>query len=229
VTLLELVVAVSILALISPLLYGTFSRTLKSRDYATSRAAAFSTARAAMDWLERDIEGSFVVGSYPAAVKYFFSTGLAEEPAEQETPYLLDVTAASALGTSPLELAEVVDTPGPGRPDQAHVIYRLESQDEDGGYDDSLMSLVRYDFRPAFGDDLEDASRAVIARNVESVRLRFYDGSTWFDRWNSEAVGIQHDRAPLLVEVRMTIHADEGEPLEFVSAVALPMGGRSES
>jgi prepilin-type N-terminal cleavage/methylation domain-containing protein len=232
-TLLELLVAVSILALLSPLLYGTFSRTLASRNYATARAAAFSTARAAMDWLERDLAGSFVVGSYPAAVKYFFSTGAADEPAGNEEPYLLDVTAASALGTSLLVRPEAIAVPGPSRPDQAHVIYRLEEQEDDEVTGDdggtiAAASLVRYDFRPAFGGELEDASRAVIARNVESIQLRFYDGTTWFESWDSEAIGIQHDRAPLLVEVRMTIVAAEGDPLEFVSAVTLPMGGRRD-
>jgi hypothetical protein len=177
-----------------------------------------------MDWLERDLQGSFVVGSFPAAVRYFYSSGKADRAAEELDPPLLDVTTASALGTSLLVAATGLPANAPDQPDQAHVIYRLESE-EDADELEPGLALVRYDFRPALGDDLEEASRAVVARRVRSVTLHFFDGATWFESWDSKAAGIQHDRAPLLVEIRVSVLPTEGAPLEFVSAVMLPLGG----
>jgi prepilin-type N-terminal cleavage/methylation domain-containing protein len=228
VTLLELLVAVAILATLSGVLYGTFSRALAARAYAVASGDRFTRARAAIDWLEGDLAGSFSAGLYPSGAKRFLSAGRADEPTLGATA-LLDVTTSSARGTVSLvgpdiEIGEELPRPSG---DQIRVLYHLEPAPEQGqragmrGYD-----LVRYEHRPPADSELEEATRAVIAYGIASIEMRFSDGTTWFEQWDSAgAGGAQRGAAPALVELRVRL-ADAEDPLELVSAVRVVLGGR---
>jgi len=238
-TLLELVVAVGILGIVGGLLYGTFSRTITSREYAVASARAFAAGRAAIDWLERDLKGAFSTGSYPRGPGVFFSIGKADDVTLDERRPLLELTTVSALGTAPPVSAALVPDHAEHLPDEARVLYRLEDDDPDSETADSsptdaraatqrTFALVRYDLRPALTgtDALEHASRAVIARGIDAVTLRFFDGFTWHESWDSRGGGGQRDSAPVVVEARLEIrHAAAIEPVSLVSAVRLPLGG----
>jgi prepilin-type N-terminal cleavage/methylation domain-containing protein len=225
VTLLELIVAVSILATVAALLWGTFSRTWATRQYAESRADTYAVARAAMSWIARDIAACGATRTYPDGKILFVSSGLGREESTDVGTPLLDFTTTSALGTAPLEFAPAADVPmpGPQRGEQARVLYRLER--EKTAARDSPMSLVRYEWRPAADAERDEASRAVIVRTVHSIRLRFSnDGKDWRESWDTRASGLNH--APSVVETRLTLIDSENERVEFLSATSLPMGGR---
>ena len=157
VTLLEMLVAIGIFAIIASLLYGTFSRTAAARRYAQERAAVFSVARSAVTWLERDMQAAFSAGAYPEGPPHFVSAGRVERETLEDEPALLDLTTATSLGTTPLEVASFVVEGRLEQSDQARVVYRLEepAQDRagfDAGGDTRIQAgfdLVRYDFRPA--------------------------------------------------------------------------------
>jgi prepilin-type N-terminal cleavage/methylation domain-containing protein len=230
VTLLELLVAVAILATVAGLLYGTFSRTFVTRALVEARARQLSTARTAVDWLERDVAGCGAVRGFPDGDVLFVSSGVGERPAQELDTPLLHLTTASSLGTVALE----VETPddigmGSGRGDQARVLYRLEAEeDADGRRDEERLLLVRYEWRPPRAGDREEAGRAVLARGVRSLRLRFsVDGKQWKDAWDSREGG-DGARVPAVVETSLVLHGDTGADLEVLSAKALLLGGRRE-
>ena len=75
VSLLEMLVAMAIFAIIASLLYGTFSRTAGARRYVEERAAVYSLARSSISWLERDIEAAFSAHTYPVG-EHRFNRGL---------------------------------------------------------------------------------------------------------------------------------------------------------
>lgn len=227
VTLLELIVAVSILGTVAALLWGTFSRTWSSRVYAESRAGTYAIGRAAIGWLERDIAGTGVAHGYPDGSVLFVSSGLGERETDEFETELLHITTASALGTAPLEYAPGADIPlpGPQRGDQARILYRLENDDDDiRSTASERLSLVRYEWRPPGAGEREDAARAVIVDRVLSLRLRFSDdGETWRETWDTTAAGVRH--VPRIVETRLVIADSDEEPIEFVSAVGTAVGG----
>jgi prepilin-type N-terminal cleavage/methylation domain-containing protein len=225
ITLLELLVAVAILGVIAGLLYGTFTRTLAGRDRASIALERYATARAALDWIERDLEGAFATGLFPSSTKRFFGSARADSPTEERAP-LLDFTTTSALSVPPLT--------GPALPDedrtvmhgdQIRAIYHLEKPADP---DAVGLDLVRYEYRPPLRTELKDATRAVIAHGIASVELRYFDGSTWHEEWDSTGSSSGDDRAiaPRLVEARIRVANPGGEPVELVSAVYLTMGGR---
>jgi len=221
VTLLELLVAVGVLGVIAGLLYGTFSRTMLSREYVQTRAATYAAARLAIDWLERDLMGSFAIGAYPSGLKRFISPGYAGlDTLGRDTP-LLDFIASSARGTTPLERPGFIAEGFIDRGDQARIVYRVE---RNGGDEDAAALLVRYELRPPLMTDFAPATRAVIASGIESVTLRFYDGHNWHDDWSSVESDSSQRRGPRVVELRLSLVDDAG-PATFVSAVHLPLGG----
>ncbi|MEE8312286.1 MAG: prepilin-type N-terminal cleavage/methylation domain-containing protein [Candidatus Binatia bacterium] len=220
VSLLEMLVAMAIFAIIASLLYGTFSRTAGARRYVEERAAVYSLARSSISWLERDIEAAFSAHTYPVGDRRFVSAGRVErETTDDETP-LLDVTTATSLGTTPLEAPGFIIEGRREQVDQARVVYRLEEPPDDDG-DVYGLDLVRYDFRPARLEDLEEASRAVVARHIQAVELRFFDGLTWWESWDSRRGQTNAGRAPRMVETRVTIATLDEDPVTFVSGVAL--------
>jgi prepilin-type N-terminal cleavage/methylation domain-containing protein len=226
VTLLEMLVAVSILGVIAALMYGTFSRSLATRDYVTSRARLFTTARTALDGIERDLMGSFVSGRYPFGAARFFSTGKADEDSLASDLPLLDVTAVSARGTTPLEVGSFLPESHDDRGEQARILYRLEKVDVPGTAGASELALVRYEVRPPGPIDFATASRSVVVRGVESVSLQFADGATWHEDWDSAAPGIERGALPIAIRSQLTLASDDGRPLTLVSGIVLAQGGR---
>jgi prepilin-type N-terminal cleavage/methylation domain-containing protein len=223
VTLLELLVAVSILGVMAALLYGTFSRTLATRNRASAATERYATARAAMQWLAEDLEGSFGCGLYPSGAKRFLGGHTSAEPTLGGAP-LLDVTITSARSTTPLTgpLPAIDDVEDHG--DQARVLYHLEEPPE-RDFSKTGLDLVRYEHRPPLHVELEKASRAVVARGLGSIELRYFDGASWHEEWDSAASGARHGTAPKVVEARIRLVA-EGDPIEVVSAFYVTLGGR---
>jgi prepilin-type N-terminal cleavage/methylation domain-containing protein len=226
VTLLELIVAVSILGVVAALLWGTFSRTWSSRLYAESRAETYAVARAAVAWLERDLTAGGASVIYPDGKVLFVSRGLGERESTDHEKPLLHITTASALGTAALEFSphNEVPMPGPQRGEQARVLYRLELDDDLESKRNAPMILVRYEWRPPAITEREHASRAVIVRDVVSVRFRFSnDGSEWKETWDTTTTRVAH--FPRTVETKLVLADDDGVGVEFVSATAIPIGG----
>jgi prepilin-type N-terminal cleavage/methylation domain-containing protein len=226
VTLLELLVAVAILATISGLLYGTFTRAFAAREYSVAAMERYADARSAIDWLEDDLEGSFGSGLYPSGAKRFFSPGMADTPTLGDAP-LLDVTTTSARGTTAL-VGPLLDVERPrDQGDQVRVLYHLEEPDTaDRMAPRAGLDLVRYEFRPPLDVTLEEASRAVVAHGIASIQLRFFDGGAWHEDWDTTTeAGAKGRPAPKMVRIRVRL-ADPAEPAELISSVRLLLGGR---
>jgi type II secretory pathway pseudopilin PulG len=225
-TLLELLVAVAILATISGLLYGTFTRAFAAREYSVRAMERYADARSVIDWLEDDLEGSFGSGLYPSGAKRFFSPGTAEESTLGNVP-LLDVTTTTARGTTALvgPLLDVERARDEG--DQVRVLYHLEEPDAaNRAVRPEGLDLVRYEFRPPLDIKLEEASRAVVAHGIASIQMRFFDGTAWHENWDTTTeAGAKALPAPKMVRIRIRL-ADPAEPAELVSSVRLVLGGR---
>lgn len=234
VSLLEMLVALGIFAIISSIVYGTFSRTAATRAYAEHRLNLFAIARAAISWIERDLMAAGTTGLFPAAQPIVFvSSGLAEGETGRDDIPLLEVTTASSLGTSPFEIDGFVLPGHSERSSETRVVYRLERPSEPAAGRGASVpqtpvretlaayDLVRYDFRPPTTAELEFATRSVIAGGVESVTLRFYDGVGWWESWDSRPGASNSRRIPRMVETRITMYDAEGPPVTFVSGVAV--------
>jgi prepilin-type N-terminal cleavage/methylation domain-containing protein len=223
-TLLELLVSVAILGMIASITYGTFTRTLAGRDFAVERVRAYTVARTAIDWIERDLRSASSGQSFPGAGRRFMSVGSADAPTIDPQRPLLDLTTATAIGTAPLAGRALRPDDAPSMTDQARVVYRLE-RDQDA---DELL-LARYEWRPALVDQPDTSNRAVIARGIVSVELHFFDGTEWESEWSALGSGGGGRGIPAAVETRVTIESDDGEEHSLVSAVWVEAAASDES
>ncbi len=229
-TLLEVLVAVAILGVIATTLFGSFSRTVATRDYAQARAAVFAAGRRAVDLIEEDLGGTFATGAFgnefdPPPPR-FFADGDAEMSSTDTAVVVLDFTALSSRGTTPLDGIGAPPPFGIDRGDLTRIVYRLERPDSDfnsRAFDPSSeeLQLVRYEMRPPTSQIEEAGLRSVIAHNVRglSLRMRAPLGG-WQSDWQSD-VGADGGRAPIIVQTRLRLAAAEGPEAEFVSAAYL--------
>jgi prepilin-type N-terminal cleavage/methylation domain-containing protein len=236
VTLLEMLVALVIFGIVAAVLYGTFTRTLESRDYAVSRADVFARARMAFDWLEQDLKGSLSVGTYPAGRPRFLSAGNGEN--ETADLPLLDLTVRTTRRSAVID-ADRDDAPGAVLVDQSRVVYRVEESEDGedlapppraggGAIANGPRYLVRYELRPPLGDDddLDSALRTVLVRGLARIEFRFVDRGAELERWEPEETTSLRSLGPRLVDIRLELFDADGRTTELSTTVLIPLGGR---
>ncbi len=218
-TLLELTVAMGIFAVITVGLYGTFGRTAAGRDAAMERSELVLAARAILERIGRDLQGSMNTGRYTHDFKMFFVPEDSSLGVHQSARTVLELTTASARGVaSPEGLgwqpASIAD-----RGDQARVTWRLDSQ----------ARLLRYEQRPPAADPIvfEESRPELVAEGVRSLTLRLWGepDRQWRESWDSGRVGQMNARAPRLAEIRVVLVGPDDEDFELLDVVRLPTGG----
>jgi prepilin-type N-terminal cleavage/methylation domain-containing protein len=230
VTLLEMLVAVAIFGVVASVLYGSFSRTLDARNLAGERAAIYATARVAMDWLEQDLKGSLSVDVYMKGKPRFFSTGHGGEDTVSADDPLLDLTVRTARRGAAIR-TEAGEELATTLADQSRVVYRVEEESEEfldapirAG--STGLVLARYEIRPPLEEGVERSLRTVVARGIRSIDLSFEDRGTILDRWEQTEESASGVNGPRVVEIRLVLDDEDGNPSEFATSVLIPMGGR---
>ena len=141
-----------------------------------------------------------------------------------------DISAVTARGTTLLAKGASISDEAVDRGDQARIVYRLEREKSSKTLLDAELetqqglALVRYELRPALSVEPDSGSRSIIARGIRSVDLRFFDGTTEHESWDSTIRSGSRGGAPRTVEIRLVIVEPEAEDTEFISGVLLPFG-----
>ncbi len=215
-TLLELIVALAIFAVVGSAMVPVISGTMGSRRDASARVALDAEARSIVDRLEQDIGSNLdagFAGALPPRLLAPVPPGHKPD-AERvivETTTLVSrgVTAADAFVGGEDVAALSVD-----RGDQADVLWRI---DADG-------RLIRQEIRPP---RIEPVDWATIPSEVVSERaavvLEFYEPETWADAWDSGIGGPHQAHVPVAVRATVTVGKDPALSVELVSTVVLPV------
>lgn len=209
-TLLEVLVASSILSIVLAILYGVFSQTLTSKRIAEERTTLSRTARIVLLRIGEDLQASFpfsaenarFVGetrrtsTFPQASISFMSFA--------NTP-LTDVGREGDWSEIAYDLV-----PDPLAPSSWQLIRRVRLGAE------SIQSAA------------EDESLPLLSR-VQGLRFRFFDGRGWSNEWGREQT---RGRIPQAVEVELMLAASENsrrqralqsETVTFSTLVDLPL------
>jgi|GEM_PF-1359509 len=232
-TLIEIVIAVAIVGILAGGLFGTFSRTISSRDYAQRHATVFASARRAIDLIESDLSGLYPTGSFDDRfadpVPRFYAVRDPVLSSRDDNLVVLDFTAVSSRGTTPLDGLGPLPPEGLDRGDLARIIYRLEiPANKDAEIDPTsgrpFPELVRYEVRPSIAEALAHSVRVVVLDSVGalSFRMRGPRGS-WQTNWDSRPAGGASGRAPFLFETRIDIPAPPEGMEAFRSTTYLPI------
>ena len=207
----EVMVAVAILAGIAVLIHGVMLSLSRGRRGEAERGERVHQGREAMQRIVRDLSGAFLSMHAPANVAL-----LTERTAfvgRSAAPYdRLDFTAFAHLRTE----RDSHDS------DQAEVGYFV-TRDPDNA---DKMDLVRREQTPIDYDPLKGGIVNVVAEDVLKFDVRFLDPMTsqWVDTWDSTQVTGQPNRLPLEVEITIVLNGvGNGPPYTYTTKVFLPL------
>lgn len=158
-TLIELMISVSIGAIVLGAGYLCMSAGVESRRLVNARAEASQTARVAIDMIAADLRSAV--------------------PLSRDFEFLGMRRAVGEADADNLDFATRNYTPRKQRePDYCEVSYFLTTDESSG-----LFTLFRRRDPTPDPQPLEGGSREEIARNVAGLRFEYYDGIDWHDEW----------------------------------------------
>ncbi len=213
-TLLEIMVAMVILATILSTIYASFSDTFKNINYAESQADIYQMAQITLERIQEDLECSLVFEEEDTPDN---SNGSESEGffAEDEQLDDNDADSLTFLSTRHLSLDEDDEYSGLTR-----IAFYVEENDEEEG-----LVLYRSD-TPEFKEAPEPKTDGLIlCDSLLSVNFTYYDADEEeHDSWNSSE-GEFKGRLPAMVSIQLEFlnKSNPEETLKFEAGVALPM------
>ena len=194
-TLLEMLIALSLLAIIVAASVTVFRGIAQSWQRGETRSLRYQNARAIFDVMNREISSIL--------------------PPDRRAPLLGSPADASPLktdGTGPA-LFFVALVPGAAPTDVTEIGYWLRGRDH--------MLMRHLDTNPDFDFLTVDADEP-LGTQVAAWSLSYFDGATWQDRWDSRDGAPQAGRLPKAIRIHVTVQDDGGrEPETFEMTVSL--------
>ena len=210
-TLMEIMVAVGVMAMMSILLYGVFdsmARAKKGEAYLVERSRQ---AREAVARIVREMSASYLSLHNPPNLGN--ATRITAFIGQNGSPYDR-VDFAS--------FAHVRTTRDAKESDQAEIGYFVvRNPDQSDVYD-----LVRREQSPLDMDPKRGGVVNVLAENVESFDLKYLDpvNGRWVETWDTTQAAAQPNRLPMAVRVTLTLKGVPGGlPSTFTTKFMLPM------
>jgi prepilin-type N-terminal cleavage/methylation domain-containing protein len=201
-TLLELMLAVAILGLIVVMLAESFHAVAMSKLHAEGRLYSERSGRAILWQISNEIRGAVQTPLAPSRV--------------------LVLGAARYQGGSPVNTLTVSTLdPGHRRSLDGYgaeeiVTYTAAPNPNHRGW--FLLERSQYS---GLGSGASQAP-IIVADNMLSLKLRYFDGERWGQVWNSENMSPGR-QVPVAVSIDLSLAGPRGEPLAFSTQVTVPM------
>jgi prepilin-type N-terminal cleavage/methylation domain-containing protein len=205
-TLIELMLAVAILGLIMVMLTGAFHAVATGKIQGENRLGVDQTARAILWQMSNEIRGAVQT---PLIASHVLLVGQAR--ARSGTP--IDSITVSTLDPGhrpmledfgPEDVISYTSTPNPNR----------------RGW--SLLTRTRTSGLISNTAGRNATSSTVLAGNLLSLHMRYFDGSKWTESWDSES--LPPGRAlPQEVSIDLVLAAPNGAPVALSTMVSVPM------
>lgn len=195
-TLVEVLVTVSITAVLLSTVYGIFTGVSNARKRVESEGRGYHLARVLSNRMAREIRSTYWQKDHEGTDFFGDSDNTGNSTLE------LSTTAASPLGRSAGGIARIR--------------YSLEEDRREG---ERQWRLIRRE-APLFDTEFDRREGQRLSDAVELFELRYYDGDRWVEQWDAALRG----RLPQLVEIRMEIMAGDSR-LPFVTVVDVPLAG----
>ncbi|MCC6215115.1 MAG: general secretion pathway protein GspJ [Polyangiaceae bacterium] len=213
--LIEVLVAVGVLALVSMLLYGAFATLRTSRDSVRLTNDRHHEGRSALARIVRELSGAYVSGHLPVDESLIvWKTHFRCDPASPAARLDFTTFAHQRLDRDAHES------------DQADISYfSLPDPDRSGVHDLVRRVKSRLDDQPGTGGRIE-----ILATDIDLFEVRLLDplSGQWVESWDTtQAIG-QPNRLPLLARIVLVLNGAAREArgggrgtLRFSTAVPL--------
>ncbi len=193
-TLVEILVAISILAILLTSVYGIFSSVSLARERLDADSAEYHRARVLFDRMGRELRGAYF---QPRSSGLVFS---GSQDDDRSFEFELTTSAVSPLLQTGSSIARV------------HYLLVEDEENKEGG-----RVLMRSEQSVHESNDETTAGMMRLVPGIEAMTLRFYANGQWQTSWNGQTSGI-----PELVEIALQLRVEGNEPVHFVSAFEVP-------
>lgn len=210
-TLLEVIVAVAVLAMISLLIYGSFDSMSRGKKGEAMRADRSRQGREAVARIVREVSSAFLSQHQPLIVALQTRTTIFR--GDHSTTFDRLDFASFAHRRLERDARES---------DQAEIGYFVAPDPEVEG----KMDLVRREQTPIDLEPRKGGVTNVLVEDVESFEIKYFDPvtGTWIENWDSTSQVAQFARMPLEVRVTLVLKGiKDGPPLKFQTKFMMPM------
>jgi len=216
-TLMEILIAIFILAVVLSMLYAAYTGTFRNIDETASRADMYEMARIALDRMVEDLQCAYL------------SPSKEEETSEEEqssmTRFVGVLGETDGKRTDSLRFssrAHLVFYAEDAELDQTEITYEVGESDEEGRF-----ALFRSDTPALTILSEEETQGAVLCEGLHALSLTYYDATgEAYDSWDSMEDNFK-EKLPARVSILLEFvnPLDPETPVRFFTSVALPMSG----
>ncbi|HKK01512.1 MAG TPA: type II secretion system protein GspJ [Desulfuromonadales bacterium] len=202
-TLVEILVAIAIIAILLSTVYGIFSSVSKARQKLETEGQTYQLARVIFERLGRELQGAYYVTTN---LHSEFAGGLTED------------------GRPFLELSTTASTPQGGKlTGIAAVRYELQPDPQSPAGEKQSQELMRTEV-PLFEVPDPNAKPYRLARGISKLTFRFYRDGKWQPSWNAQNDG----GLPEMVEVTLVLGTGkDATPFQTTFEIPSVKGGTS--
>jgi general secretion pathway protein J len=206
-TLLEVMIAISVLSLISMLIYGAFSVITRGKQVTTQLSERYRTGRVAMNRMARELSEAYLSAHVAATLS-------------------LNVRATAFIGT-----ARRVDfnafahrriVKDSHESDQCELSYFVVQHPKNNKVIDlARREQVIPDDQPGKGGVSQ-----ILADDIDTFSLRYLDPLTglWTDTWDSTSPSANFNRMPLQIEINLSLKGGpSAEPIRLRTKTGITM------
>jgi len=194
-TLLEMLVAMAMVSLLATALYMSLNGAMRARARAEAAIGPARSAALALETLKQDLEAA------PPAKGILAGAFVGTD----------GVMEGSSGDGDTLAFYSVADDPERKKAGIRKIELMLETVEGEAG-----VSLVRAVTENLLAPQTPDPVKETICRKVAGLNLRYYDGASWQDAWDSTTM---NNALPLAVEMTLTVYTEDGAK-EALSAAA---------
>lgn len=202
-TLIEMMLAIGVLALILAMLASSFSAVAHSKVHAEGRLMVDREGRALLWQMTREVTNAVQTPYAPSNVALIGNGHMGNGKAV-DTITLSTFSGGhrrAITGMTPESIVTYNLTPNPQQPGW----YLLQRSQQSGLLTSSASSQV-----------------TVLANNVLSLHIRYFDGQKWAESWDTASLP-RGRQLPVAVAIQIEMAAPGGHVMDFATEVIVPM------
>lgn len=208
-TLLEIMVAIFIFAVMITTVFGSFRVVFSSTDAVSGDVAIFQSARVCMERMAADLT-ALTISHYPRYTKPEFNDPLDHYRLVGDAT----VVAASSFGRLQFASLEHLPLNQEPRPRICRIVYYVHQRA------DRSLVLRRADHGFPFPDFEESEQDPILCENILALEFEYRNAEGQMsDRWDSESSETDYS-TPRSVEIRLTV-GSASRPMSFTTRVPL--------
>jgi general secretion pathway protein J len=198
-TLIEVMIAISLAAVVMTIISGILISMLDNRDYLEAETDTYYTAQVIMNLMARDFQSAFFTKNEETRIFQ----------AENSSNLGEDMDEVSFTALSHFQWAKDVK-----ESDQCEVEYFVRDIPEQ-----KTNFLIRRLDTTIDEEPDEGGIEEELIEGVHSFNLRYYDRNDWIDDWSYET----KFELPPIVEITLELENQRGEIVKFITKVELPL------